>query len=59
MISLINEQDVINTKQVYEVSVENLINDHAIDVYENEFMKKKIIKQSFSVYNSFSKNLIF
>ena len=57
-IRLINEQDVINNKQVYEGSLENLINEHAIDLYEKEFMKK-IIKQSFSSYNSFSKNLIF
>ena len=31
-IRLINEQDVINTKQVYEGSFENITNEHAIDV---------------------------
>ena len=41
-IRLINEQDVINTKQVYERSVENRINEHAIDVSENEFGGKII-----------------
>ena len=44
-IRLINEQDVINTKQVYEGSFENFINEHAIDVEENEF-RKEIINNS-------------
>ena len=41
-IRLINEQDVTNTKQVYEGSFENLINEHAQDVEANEFGKEII-----------------
>ena len=41
-IRLINEQDVINTKQVYEGSVENLINEHAIGMRKGIHEKKSL-----------------